>query len=144
MKKFKSIISIILATSMLLAMIPANAVSAAGIPEDEEISELYSPDDGMAALGETYEVDWVIPEQEEEPDSSLDDIDYGIVSPAFIDITPSAISIDNNWEYTVSGGNATITKYLGSTASVTIPATIDGNPVRMIGNEAFAGCTGLG
>ena len=48
------------------------------------------------------------------------------------------------FEYSVDDdGNATITKYHGTGAAVTIPAMIDGHAVTAIGNSAFYGCTSL-
>ena len=43
-------------------------------------------------------------------------------------------------EYKASGGEATITEYTGSLTELTIPATIDGNTVTVIGQSAFSGC----
>ena len=40
--------------------------------------------------------------------------------------------------YTLSAGNAIITKYIGTSKNVTIPATIDGYPVKSIKNFAFS------
>jgi hypothetical protein len=48
-----------------------------------------------------------------------------------------------DFEYSTSGGNATITKYTGSGGSVTIPSTIDGLPVTSIGDSAFFNCDKL-
>jgi hypothetical protein len=48
-----------------------------------------------------------------------------------------------DFEYSTSGGEATITKYTGSGGSATIPSTIDGLPVTSIGNAAFESCHGL-
>ena len=50
---------------------------------------------------------------------------------------------DENWEYLVKNGEATITGYTGSASAVTIPRTIGGYPVIMIGDFAFSGCTSL-
>jgi hypothetical protein len=47
------------------------------------------------------------------------------------------------FEYSTSGGKATITKYTGSGGSVTIPSTIDGLPVTSIGDSAFFNCDKL-
>lgn len=49
-----------------------------------------------------------------------------------------------DYTYTLdTDGNATITKYTGSTADLTIPDTLDGHPVVEIGREAFAKNTAL-
>ena len=41
------------------------------------------------------------------------------------------------FEYTVTGGNVTIKKYIGSDTEVVIPSVIEGLPVTKIGKEAF-------
>ena len=43
----------------------------------------------------------------------------------------------HNMTFSVSGDNATLTKYKGSAASVIIPTTYNGNPVTSIGSSAF-------
>ena len=48
-----------------------------------------------------------------------------------------------DYEYTVSGQNATITKYNGSKGSVVVTSQINGYFVRSIGNRAFAGCSSI-
>ena len=45
--------------------------------------------------------------------------------------------------FSVSGGNATLTGYTGSAASVVIPTTYNGSPVTSIGFETFAFCSSL-
>jgi hypothetical protein len=47
------------------------------------------------------------------------------------------------FNYTTSEGKATITKYTGSDANATIPATINGLPVTVIGARAFEACASL-
>lgn len=42
-----------------------------------------------------------------------------------------------NWEYTVENGNATITGYNGTSATPSIPSSINGKTVTKIGNYAF-------
>ncbi len=42
-----------------------------------------------------------------------------------------------DYTYTVSNGEATITKYTGSATYLTIPSSLGGYPVRTIGNSAF-------
>lgn len=54
-------------------------------------------------------------------------------------ITVNAVT-DSDWEYEIADGKAKITKYTGSDADVTIPATFEGCMVSSIGYEAFAGC----
>ncbi|MCL2694704.1 MAG: SH3 domain-containing protein [Clostridiales bacterium] len=44
-----------------------------------------------------------------------------------------------DFEYVVNSGAATITKYTGTAAQVTIPATLGGSPVTAIGNDVFSG-----
>lgn len=42
-----------------------------------------------------------------------------------------------DWTYTLKGGDATIVGYNGTDCVITIPSTIDGNPVVSIGSNAF-------
>lgn len=44
---------------------------------------------------------------------------------------------DGSFEYSVADGAVTITKFKGSDTDVTIPNTIDGYPVKVIGQSAF-------
>ena len=50
---------------------------------------------------------------------------------------------DLPYTYTVNNGQVTITKYTGSDADVTIPATINGLPVTRIADSAFYSCFSL-
>ena len=43
----------------------------------------------------------------------------------------------NEWEYTVSSGEATLTKYLGNSAEISIPSSVNGYPVTEIGSKLF-------
>ncbi len=43
----------------------------------------------------------------------------------------------SQFEYVLKNGEVTITSYIGEGTHVTIPATIDGKPVRAIGDRAF-------
>jgi uncharacterized repeat protein (TIGR02543 family) len=45
--------------------------------------------------------------------------------------------------YTINNGEITITDYIGSGGVVTIPGTIDGLPVTIIGGYAFEGCESM-
>jgi hypothetical protein len=45
--------------------------------------------------------------------------------------------VHGDFRFRLQGGNVTITGYTGTGGTVTIPATINGNPVRAIGNGAF-------
>jgi hypothetical protein len=48
-----------------------------------------------------------------------------------------------DYTYTVNNGTITITRYTGPGGDVTIPGTINGLPVRGIGDGAFFNCTNL-
>lgn len=48
-----------------------------------------------------------------------------------------------DYEYTVSGQNATITKYIGNNGSVVVPSQINGYVVTSIEKGAFAGCSSV-
>ena len=49
----------------------------------------------------------------------------------------------STWKYEVVNGGAYITEVKQTPGSITIPATIDGNPVKGIGASTFSGCSGL-
>ena len=72
----------------------------------------------------------------EEPEGSI-----GGNSKKEENIEPAAASASEvtsgDFAYTVSAGEATITRYVGSAAAVTIPAQIDGINVVYIANGAF-------
>ena len=48
-----------------------------------------------------------------------------------------------DWEYKVSGGEATITRYTGTDSEVVVPSTLGGASVTAIGDSAFSGCGSL-
>ncbi|MFA5675686.1 MAG: leucine-rich repeat protein [Christensenellales bacterium] len=48
-----------------------------------------------------------------------------------------------DYEYSVCGGNATITRYIGSAINLSIPETLGGYPVTSIGDIAFEYCRSL-
>ena len=56
---------------------------------------------------------------------------------------PAGVMNAQEYQYKLSEGMATITKYIGSGGTVSIPSTIAGLPVAYIGDGAFAGCTTL-
>ena len=45
--------------------------------------------------------------------------------------------------YTINNGEVTITGYTGSDVNVIVPSTIEDCPVKMIGKDAFRGCSSL-
>ena len=53
------------------------------------------------------------------------------------------VAAQAQYEYVTNNGTITITGYTGPGGDVTIPDTINGLPVRSIGESAFAGCTSL-
>jgi hypothetical protein len=57
----------------------------------------------------------------------------------FADITVQA----QDFTYTNTYGNITITGYIGAGGAVTIPDTIEGLPVTSLGNGVFSGCSNL-
>jgi hypothetical protein len=56
---------------------------------------------------------------------------------------PEGSSQSGDYCYTHSGGNVTISKYLGAGGHVALPNTIEAMPVVHIGDEAFRDCTSL-
>ena len=53
------------------------------------------------------------------------------------DPTASPGPTESDFQYTIDADGITITKYTGTDAEVVIPSSIDGKPVRTIGNGAF-------
>ena len=60
-------------------------------------------------------------------------ISMGLVTQAFADKTYK----DGNWEYSINGKEATITRYLGNDRYLAIPSSLGGVPVTIIGNSAI-------
>jgi len=60
-------------------------------------------------------------------------------------VTTDTVSADQdgNYTFTVSNGEATITKYIGAGGAITIPSTLGGYPTVAIGDNAFNACTFL-
>jgi len=56
---------------------------------------------------------------------------------------PEGSSLSGDYCYTHSGGNVTISKYVGAGGAVVIPGTIEAMPVVHIGNDAFRNDTSL-
>lgn len=56
-------------------------------------------------------------------------------------IASFALTTDDGLEYTIANGEVTITRYAGNDEVVTVPDTINGNPVTTIGDGAFANPT---
>ena len=69
----------------------------------------------------------------------------GIILGIFLSKTkPSTIADTyNDFEYTVSGNQATITGYTGSATTLIIPSSINEYTVTSIGSNAFADCTSI-
>lgn len=73
------------------------------------------------------------------------------VTASAITITPLPVDppvinlpiVDLNYTYTVSNGATTITKYKGTGGNVTVPSTLGGAPVTVIGEEAFYGASSV-
>ena len=55
--------------------------------------------------------------------------------------TPSPAPLQ--FEYVIENGGVTVTSYIGNATHVTVPSTIDGKPVRVIGDRAFMDHTEL-
>ncbi len=52
-------------------------------------------------------------------------------------LTAAVADVYGDYEYTISNGAVTITKYIGGGSAVEIPSKLDGYPVREIGRYAF-------
>ena len=44
---------------------------------------------------------------------------------------------ESDWEYTISNGEVTVTKYKGTATDVAIPETIEGMPVTVVSERCF-------
>jgi hypothetical protein len=55
----------------------------------------------------------------------------------WLPVAAMAVEVSGDYEYTVSDGSATITRYNGSGGAVVIPAVLGGYSVTSIGDEAF-------
>ena len=53
------------------------------------------------------------------------------------------VAEDGLYEYEISDGIATITKYNGETSDIVVPSTIGEYQVKAIGGNAFSNCTGI-
>ena len=75
--------------------------------------------------------------------------DYTLVNPTNVTLTLTNDATltwawsTNYWFVTVVNGTVTITGYSGVGGDVTIPSTINGQPVTSIGESAFSGCSTL-
>ncbi len=56
---------------------------------------------------------------------------------------PARADDDGDWEYEITDGEATVTKYTGSGVNVVIPESLGGCPVTSIGEWAFSYCSSL-
>src|SRR5450830_1759765 len=61
----------------------------------------------------------------------------------FVSMSSARADTSGDYQYTVAGSNATITRYIGSGGAVVIPSTLGGYPVTTIGNGAFFDCLKL-
>lgn len=52
-------------------------------------------------------------------------------------------NVQGDYEYVVTDGEATIVKYKGNGGNITIPDTLGGAPVKVIGVSAFSGCEAI-
>ncbi|MDY2855946.1 MAG: hypothetical protein SOT38_02445, partial [Oscillospiraceae bacterium] len=54
-----------------------------------------------------------------------------------IPFAASATEKTKDWEYTISNGEVTVTKYIGTATDVVIPETIEGKPVTEVSEFCF-------
>jgi hypothetical protein len=62
-----------------------------------------------------------------------------VLTGVFAPVPEARAQTEGAWEFTVDGGNATITGYTGPGGAITIPPTLGGCPVTGIGPAAFSG-----
>ncbi len=70
---------------------------------------------------------------------------FSVILALALAVSLLAVSVladsSGDWEYSITNGEATVTKYVGNAAAVTIPSALGGCPVTNIGDEAFCNCT---
>ena len=134
MKKW---MGLLLAVVLLVGTIPATSVSVFATPAEEAAVEKLTPAEETVAEALASVEAPVEPTEEPSADALID-----------VEIAPETQTLVNAtsgvYTYTLDGYNkVSITKYTGTAESLSIPATIDGYPVAVIGSNAFANCTSL-
>ena len=118
---------------------------------DEGSLNLNAEEITFECVSGMIKVDDVTLEKDTGFDDEIADGDVGLsdeavsenLIPMSADIMPISTeltSADGRFNYTVSGINATITKYLGTESDLVVPETIDDYVVYGIGNKAFGYC----
>ena len=98
----------------------------------------------VLALGGSYPFDHLRPVPQPDrsvpvtkPPSNATTMSQNNLTPALPAVLPA------QWNYTTNKGTISITKYIGSGGSVSIPSTINGLPVATISDCAFSSCRSL-
>ena len=128
--------------------------SAEEIHEPEEVFETIEEqaEDNISEESETAEKDTEetepaeeepvsVPEETELPEDAEENVSENEIEETAE--LGTLLSSESDFKYTVSGSTVTITKYVGTEAVVVIPETIEGNPVTVIGNNAFENCRNI-
>lgn len=144
--------SLILLTVLLIASLLLTACTAlfpAEMPVENEGEEEAVSDPNLlriaeleAELQKTKEENYIKESQlSQEIEKLKERIDILTSKDEVPEAAPGSSSMI--FHYTIENGGATITGYEGSCTLVQIPATLDGYPVRKIGERAFEGNTAL-
>jgi autotransporter-associated beta strand protein len=70
-------------------------------------------------------------------------VGQGTYSVPTTEVIPTATKQSGDFLYEIDNGTATLTRYLGGAVSLEVPTTLNGIPVKKIGEYAFSYCTTL-
>ena len=152
MKKHAVLLASLLAL-FLVAVLPAAMAETLFLPEDltsigdqafyGTSAETIVLPEGVTAIGDAAFGGSASLREVYVPDALMDREEAALPG------SPDArfVSLSRDWsdlyDYTVSEGSVAVDKYKGSDTAVMIPPVIDGNPVTVIGQNAFKGKTNL-
>ena len=150
----KRILSLLMAVLMLVTMLPVQAVAAeltAPDGQEQQTEPITAFETAVDFVEESEEPPAEEPAAEEPTmeDDTVDNVEADPVDEPLAEdeqLTDAAVPFaaqESEFNFTVSNGAATITKYLGAGGAVEIPATLGNVPVTAIGSSAFSGCMSL-
>lgn len=99
------------------------------------------PDSTSEAAGTTESVSVAAPESstnKPEDTSATQPETKPATEATTADSTKDSISSENDFSYTEANGAITITGYNGNSSTVTVPSSINGKPVKYVGENAFS------
>ena len=149
--KRRGIISLFITAAVTVSFMTNIIMGETGYVYGEEVSadcveNIHEP---QTETGEENADPDNVSDNESEPDLSVSENTNEDTVPVIAGSGPSKDVLRDNptsgdYEYSVdSNGNATIVKYSGSSSTLVIPESIEGNPVTKIGSNAFKSNTTL-